>query len=56
MTGVAAILRFPLQGIDDVDEESDIAHLNIRTGFVLLERVNELKQAVRDICCNRKRG
>lgn len=24
MTGVAAILRFPLQGIDDVDEESDI--------------------------------
>lgn len=24
MTGVAAILRFPLQGLDDVDEESDV--------------------------------
>ena len=24
MTGVAAILRFPLQGIYNVDEESDI--------------------------------
>ena len=24
MTGVASILRFPLQGLDDVDEESDV--------------------------------
>ena len=24
MTGVAAILRFPLQGLDDVDEMSDV--------------------------------